>query len=247
MTGSVHRGTAMLPFLLLAVLIGPAAPQLLTAPAPAPTYTNPLAVQTRGVGPFESCPDPAIIRDQRPGATAWYIYCTTDPLNGADHAADGSLNYHLIMMLRSDDLVHWTYIGDAFAARPRWVAPDAYLWAPDIQFFNGRYSLYYTATETTLPGGGSAIGVATSANPTGPWTDSGGPVVAPQPASCCADSRRWLFDPAVVADTDGQRYLFFGSFFGGISARRLSADGLHTDPRVASRINLTLIGSLPHE
>lgn len=197
---------------------------------PAAAFTNPLALRTPAGAAVESCADPAIIHSQRPGDASWYLYCTTDPLNTRDRLPDGSLNYHLIPTLRSADLVHWTYAGDAFPARPPWVAPAAYLWAPDIQYFNDRYYLYYTATETTLPGGGSAIGVATSASPAGPWADSGAPVVAPTPAPCCADSRRWTFDPAVVADTDGRRYLFFGSFFGGIAARRLSADGLRTDP-----------------
>ena len=37
----------------------------------------------------------------------------------------------------SSDLVNWTYEGDAFSARPDWVADDAGLWAPEIQYFNG--------------------------------------------------------------------------------------------------------------
>ena len=142
------------------------------------TYTNPLPVQIPNDGLVESCADPSIIRGQTPGDTYWYMYCTTDPLNGNDRTG-GNLNFHLIPMLRSADLVNWTYMGDAFRERPGWVADDAGLWAPEIKFLNGQYYLYYTASWTDLPGGGSAIGVATSESPLGPWVDSGTPAVEP--------------------------------------------------------------------
>jgi arabinan endo-1,5-alpha-L-arabinosidase len=166
------------------------------------------------------------------------MYCTTDPLNDGDKTA-GNFNFHLIPMLRSSDLVNWTYESDAFSARPAWAVSNAGLWAPEIQFFNGQYYLYYTVTDTTLPGGGSAIGVATSNSPLGPWIHSGTPVVEPHSAPCCPDSRRWVFDPEIV-EKDGQRYIFYGSYFGGISARTLSADGLHSDPDPNTRVQITI-------
>ena len=191
------------------------------------SYTNPLTVQIPGDGLVESCADPSILRGQTPGDSYWYMYCTTDPLNDSDKTAG---IFHLIPILRSSDLVNWTYMGDAFSTRPGWVADDAGLWAPEIRFLNNQYYLYYTASWTDLPGGGSAIGVATSSSPLGPWVDSGTPAVEPHGADCCGpDSRRWVFDPEVVKD-HGQLYIFYGSYFGGISARKLSADGLHSDP-----------------
>ena len=191
------------------------------------TYTNPLPIQIPGDGLVESCADPSILYS--PEDSYWYMYCTTDPLNDEDKTGD-SFNFHLIPILRSSDLVNWTYMGDAFSARPAWVADNAGLWAPEIRFLNDQYYLYYAASETDLPGGGSAIGVATSASPLGPWVDSGTPAVEPHGADCCGpDSRRWVFDPEVV-EANGQLYIFYGSYFGGISARELSPDGLHSDP-----------------
>jgi arabinan endo-1,5-alpha-L-arabinosidase len=199
------------------------------------TYTNPLPIQIPGDGLVESCADPSIIRGQTAGDTNWYMYCTTDPLNDQDRTESG-FNFHLIPILSSSDLVNWTYEGDAFSARPYWVADDAGLWAPEIQFRNGQYYLYYAASWTDLPGGGSAIGVATSPSPTGPWTDTGTPAVEPHGADCCGpDSRRWVFDPDVVND-NGQLYIFYGSYFGGISVRELSDDGLHSDPATQQNI-----------
>lgn len=200
------------------------------------TYTNPLPVQIPGGGMVESCADPTILRGQLEDDPYWYMYCTTDPLNDEDKTG-GNFNFRLIPMLRSLDLVNWTYEGDAFSTRPGWVADDAGLWAPEIKFLNGQYYLYYTASWTDLPGGGSAIGVATSSSPLGPWVDSGGPVVEPHAPDCCINDKRWVFDPDVVED-DGQLYIFYGSYFGGLSARTLSADGLHSDP--ASQVNIAI-------
>lgn len=199
-------------------------------------YHNPLRVNIPDGGQVESCADPSLTRAQPPD-TAWYMYCTTDPLNDADRNAAGEFNFRLIPMLKSFDLVNWTYVGDAFTSKPDWVADDVGLWAPEIQFFNGKYYLYYTASNTDLPGGGSAIGVATAPSPIGPWTDSGGPVVEPHPAPCCPGSKRWVFDPEVF-EADGQRYILYGSYFGGIAGRKLSADGLKSEP--ASQTEITI-------
>jgi arabinan endo-1,5-alpha-L-arabinosidase len=217
----------------LAVLV--AAAGLAATPASGATYTNPLQVDIPGDGRVESCADPSIVKGRGADARFWFAYCTTDPLNGADRDSSGKLRFHLIPVLRSSDLVHWRYLGDAFAARPAWVGDTAGLWAPEIKFFDGRYYLYYTAPETKLPRDGSAIGVGTSASPAGPFADSGSPVVEPHAPPCCAADIRWTFDPAVVED-GAQKYIFYGSYFGGISARRLSADGLHSDPATQTQI-----------
>ena len=33
----------------------------------------------------------------------------------------------------------------------------------------------------------------------------------------------------MITDDSGQNWLYYGSYFGGVSVRKLSADGLHTD------------------
>jgi arabinan endo-1,5-alpha-L-arabinosidase len=214
-------------------------------------FTNPIQIDPTAAGPFESCADPAIIRGQQPGDDYWYLYCTDNPLNGADRAANGRLNDHFIPMLRSRDLSRWAYVGDAFPTRPSWIARFTGLWAPDIHYFNGQYYLYYTVVGMLPDGRESAIGVATSSTPIGPWTDSGGPVVEPQADPSGEGARRWVFDSAVATDDAGQRFLFYGSFVGGISARRLSADGLHTDPAsevpIASANRYEAVSIVRHE
>ncbi len=205
-------------------------------PVEVTTYCNPLPMAIAGGGLVEDCADPTIIRGQRAGDNYWYMYCTTNPLNDNDRTGS-EYNFHLIKIARSTDLANWTYLGDVFPARPSWVAPTAGLWAPAIKFFNNQYYLYYSASDTSLPGAGAAIGVATSANATGPWADSGQPVIPPVDAACCPGSRRWVIDPDVI-EVAGQKYIYFGSFFGGLSVRTLSADGLTSDPASEQMIAL---------
>jgi arabinan endo-1,5-alpha-L-arabinosidase len=200
----------------------------------APDYQNPLDLRMPDGDEVVSCADPAVIRGQAAGDANWYLYCTTDPMTETERDASGSLVFHLIPTFTSTDLIQWTYSGDVFAERPAWVAPTAGLWAPDIEYNDGKYFLYYTASDTTLPGGGSAIGVATSASPTGPWTEAGAPVVPPRPGGD-GTARLWTFDPEVVYTAD-TAYIYFGSYFGGIWARELSEDGLASDAGTQTQI-----------
>ncbi len=134
--------------------------------------------------------------------------------------------------------MHWTYVGDAFTEQPPWAAAPQGFWAPDIRYLDGKYYLYYSASETipSEPGdaviGAAAIGVATSPSPAGPWTHAAAPVVEPQKAPCCPDRDdwRWVIDSSITTDGDGQRYIYFGSYFGGVAVRKLSADGLSSAP-----------------
>ncbi len=188
-----------------------------------------------------SCPDPATINKRNHGTDTWYLYCTGDPLNSSDVDNHGNLRQHLITQYRSYDLIHWTYIGDAFQQTPAWVGnATAQFWAPAVKLLNGKYYMYYVAPNT--PGGGAAIGVATSTTPGGPWTDSGAPVVAPEAAFCCAGSKRAVIDPDVIADDSGQLYISYGSFFGGISVRKLSPDGLTSDPASETLVGIDNFG-----
>lgn len=68
---------------------------------------------------METCADPDILHSPA-GDPQWYLYCTTDPHNTGDRDASGNLNFHLISMAKSTDLVNWTYVDDAFTARPTW-------------------------------------------------------------------------------------------------------------------------------
>jgi arabinan endo-1,5-alpha-L-arabinosidase len=210
-------------------------------PPPEPTlvtksFTNPLQISIPSGGRVENCPDPAVIRGQQQGDTAWYMYCTADALNDQDKdTVTGRYRRHLIPIHKSNDLVSWTYVGDALSAPPGWAKPDTGIWAPAIAFFGNKYYLYYTVVDTVA--GGSAIGVATSTSPMGPWTQAAQPTVEPHEAPCCRGSR-WVFDPEVLITADGSKYIYYGSYFGGLSVRKLSEDGLTSD--VSSQVEVTI-------
>ena len=185
--------------------------------APPTTYENPVSRSFA-----DTFADPAILKAKD---GAWYSYGTSDPLR------EGERTFHIIPMAKSADMVNWTYAGDAFSAanRPTWAAPTAGIWAPDVRYIDGRYVMYFGVTDTTLfdATDDSAIGVATAPTPTGPWTDSGQPVVGPRrdPTSTTG-AFLWTFDSTGFTDVDGSHYLYYGSYYGGISATRLTPDGL---------------------
>ncbi|MFK4083380.1 family 43 glycosylhydrolase [Kribbella sp. NPDC020789] len=183
------------------------------APPPAVTTTN--AISSSFADTFA---DPSIIQG-RDGY--WYAYATSDPL-----VANGP--FGLMHMARTKDFSSWEYLGTVFndQTKPSWAAPGSFFWAPDIRYFDGKYVMYFTVTDTLAnPGGDFAIGVATAPTPAGPWTAGDGPVVTPK-----ADGNGGWYntiDPALLTAADGKRYLYYGGFYGGISVTELTPDGLH--------------------
>ncbi len=200
------------------------------------SYSNPLEPQIPGDGVVESCADPTVIRGQREGDTTWYMYCTSDPLNDEDLDADGDLIFHRIPTMTSQDLVSWTYVGDAFKDLPTWAEPAAAVWAPDVIYSTtfDQYYMFAGITNTTAEVSGvtdcssdNAIGVATSDSPTGPWTWSDEPVVAPRSGGPGCNFK-WTYDPDVLGDSVGEdSILYYGSYYGGMfgAPLTLTSDG----------------------
>ena len=179
---------------------------------PAAAIANPISA-----GFADTFADPVIVRGDD---GLWYAYGTTDPLR------EGERVFHRIPIARSSDMVDWTYVGDAFAAeqRPAFAAANAAFWAPDVRRVGDHWIMYVTVTETTVAPGASAIGAATAPTPAGPWTFVDEPVVAPRPSG--DGGWLWTFDPAQLTTPDGTRYLYYGSYFGGVWVGELSPDGL---------------------
>jgi arabinan endo-1,5-alpha-L-arabinosidase len=188
---------------------------------PAETYTNPV---------FEpDLPDPDVVLDVT--THQWYAFGTTDYWN------EETSSLHILPILVSSDLVHWKFVRNTFSSpgtkaqagsptEPAW-AGSVFLWAPEVHHIDGRYVMYYTASSTAT--GGSAIGVATASSPAGPWKDSGGPIAGPRPNP--AGGYFDTIDPDEIQAPDGQRYLYYGSFSGGIWVVPLEPDGLSVKPR----------------
>lgn len=145
-----------------------------------------------------------------------YVFTSHDP---DDQDGYDMTDYHAFS---SDDLVNWQDHGVVLdSANISWTDR---LYAPDSCYneATGKYYLYF-------PNAGSAIGVAVSDVPGGPYEDAlGRPLIdSNTPGVSDVD---WLFDPTCFIDEDGQAYLTFGGGPGGTgdNARiiRLGADML---------------------
>jgi len=125
-----------------------------------------------------------------------------------------------IYSMYSHDLIHWKSGETPFSrnAYPSWIntyVPEftGHFWAPECVYMNGRYYLYYSCSTWGVKT--SCIGLVTNTtlNPQDPgylWEDQGVVVYSNQSsdANC--------IDPSVFSDADGNYYLTYGSYFGGI-------------------------------
>jgi arabinan endo-1,5-alpha-L-arabinosidase len=159
------------------------------------TYRNPVVD-----GPF---PDPYVLR----GPNGWYYAYATQGI--ADHV-------HInIPVQRSQDLVHWTYVGDALPHLPSWGNNSSLSWAPHVIGVAGRYYLYYSIIPDSLQGRSQpCLAVATSGSPTGPF------VTTSKPLYCGATLGS--IDPAVFNDAATGHWRLFWHYGGGIAEARLA-------------------------
>jgi hypothetical protein len=122
-------------------------------------------------------------------------------------------------ILHSNDLEHWEPRGFVFpdGQAPGWAATGrsvADFWAPEMARVGDEYWLVYTARQRS---NALAIGLARSAQPTGPWADNGRPLVtgkAIDTAGLGFDASHppmtgGVIDPHILVDADGDKYLFW--------------------------------------
>jgi arabinan endo-1,5-alpha-L-arabinosidase len=152
----------------------------------------------------EEVADPSIIYDEKTGL--YYVFST-----GAS----------VPKVLRSGDLTSWYKLNKnvEFAnGNPSWGTSGAGLWAPDIEYIQNKYVLYYSlsAWGDSNPG----IGRATANDITGPYTDLG-PLFRDNTIGVNNS-----IDPEVFTDQTGKVWLVWGSMRGNYMVR-LTADGLN--------------------
>jgi len=124
----------------------------------------------------------------------------------------------------STDGVYWITGPSVFSKPPSWTTNavpgfTGDFWAPDIEYFDGVYHIYYAVS--TFGSQVSGIGLATNPtlNPNDPnylWTDQG-PVI-----QSTTGSSYNCIDPSVTFDTSSNLWMSFGSFWTGIKLIQLN-------------------------
>lgn len=183
-------------------------------------YTNPVQTWTSG---DPATADPSVARGPD---GAYYMVGSESEYTFSE--------YHALPIFRSTDLVHWTYVRDVFPTPddyPEWVEDTQRdridFWAPDLAFHDGKVYVYYGATQKSDPANPTndkAIGVAVADTIDGDFVDKGDPIIR--------GATFRAIDQQVFTDTDGKRYIYWGSAFYPILAQRLSDDGMSVTGKV---------------
>jgi arabinan endo-1,5-alpha-L-arabinosidase len=168
--------------------------------------------------------DPVMIKEK----DRYYIFCT---------------GFGISVWL-SNDLKYWRKEAPVFSKALQWAADaipnfKGHIWAPDINYHNGQYYLFYSVSA--FGKNTSAIGLATNKtlDPSSPgfkWIDHGR-VIQSYPGKT-----NWnAIDPNLIVDEKGNAFLSFGSFWDGLKLVKLTKDLLHPAgspaniPTIASR------------
>ena len=133
---------------------------------------------------------------------------------------------------KSTDMHHWVSVKPVLDKPLQWVTEDIIpgyrggFWAPDIQYLNGKYYLYYS--PSAFAKNTSAIGVMTNVtldqdDPNYKWVDHGMIVQSiPNRDFWNAIDANVYFDKGWGGKVTG--WLTFGSFWGGIKMVKLAPD-----------------------
>jgi len=144
--------------------------------------------------------DPEILYSEKTGK--YYIYPTSDGFWG------WSGTYFKVFS--SDDMVNWKEENIILDLKKDVSWADRNAWAPCIveKKINGEYKYFYYFTAA------QKIGVAVADNPTGPFIDSGKPLLGKHPKGI---NRGQVIDPDVFTDPQTNKsYIYWGNgFFAG--------------------------------
>lgn len=165
----------------------------------------------------------------------FYMY-STDAIyhqRGGNAAEELDIPVGNIQVRKSKDLVNWEFAGWAFPEIPeeaiQHVRSNAggkgatNIWAPFPVQYKDKYRLYYCVSAFAQSI--SYLGLAESDSPEGPWELKGCVVKTD------STSRMNAIDPSVVITPEGEHWMHYGSYFGGLYCLQLDPEtGLAMNP-----------------
>jgi beta-xylosidase len=155
-------------------------------------------------------PNPIIRNKFTADPTALVYHDKVFLYTGHDEAPPGVEEYIMNdwLCFSSNDMLNWTeYFSPLKATDFAWSNGKAY--ASKLIEHHDRFYWYAAVNHATVPG--SAIGVAVSDNPTGPFTDARGSALVNLNMLPSSQDDKANLDPSVIIDDNGQAYMFWGN------------------------------------
>ena len=140
-----------------------------------------------------------------------------------------------VQCMSSEDLETWKQEPPVFKTPPQWAVDRVkgyrgHTWAPDVQYHNGLWYLFYSCSAFGKNTSAIGLTVNKTLNPESPdyeWVDKG-MVVESVPGQTPWNA----IDPNMVVDKRGHVWLSWGSFWDGIQLARLKGMKRARVPRV---------------
>ena len=164
--------------------------------------------------------DPEILYSEKTGK--YYIYPTSDGFN--------NWSGYYFKVFSSDNIVDWQDEGVILDLKKDVSWADRNAWAPCIveKKIDGQYKYFYYFTAA------QKIGVAVSDNPTGPFVDSGKPLIDQKPEGITGGQE---IDPDVFTDpVSGKSYLYWGN--GYMAAAELNDNMVSINKKTMKLMNV---------
>ena len=164
--------------------------------------------------------DPSIFHDPAPKGV-YYVF-------GSHFAVAKSVNLIQWEQVARDNQDTVLFEGGVRNAMPKTLQlakgnTDA--WAPDVEYYNGKYYMYISFT-TAMYTDTSVISRVEADSPTGPYSNE---VILLESisdeAAKSGNDKPNCIDPELFYDKDGKLWMVYGSFFGGIYIKELYNEG----------------------
>lgn len=170
--------------------------------------------------------DPSIFYDEASGTyyafgSHFAVASSTDLINWTQEVRDGNWQaLYGTAAYTSSSGVSWPVTLGETVGLVQPASDITTTWAPDVEENNGKYYMYYSLTKS-FGSRNSAIGRVEADSPLGPYINN--KIIVDSMSGSGADPN--CIDPELFYDKDGNLWMVYGSFFGGIYIKQLYNSG----------------------